>query len=121
MRAVPDVIALSLPGVQDVQLDARVVLFTFALSGLIAIVFGLVPLMVSQRRDLTRSFTKLMSVETGIRAPRVLTMQVRLPQAGYDSGPAVRSFYQGRHDRVRTIPSARAASIQTDLPLASLL
>ena len=159
VRAMPDVITLSLPGVQDVRLDARVVLFTFALSALTAIVFGLLPLVVSERRELTdllreggarsiggarqhrlqamlvvssvalavvllasagllmRSFTKLMAVDTGIRAPRVLTMQVRLPQAGYDSGPAVRSFYQGLHDRVRAIPSVRAASIQTDLPL----
>jgi putative ABC transport system permease protein len=66
---------------------------------------------------LMRSFTNLMSVDTGIRAPRVLTMQVRLPQTGYDSRPAVRSFYQRLHERVRAIPSVRAASIQTDLPL----
>jgi predicted permease len=159
VRATPDLIALSLPGVQDVRLDGRVVLFTFALSALTAIVFGLLPLVVSERRDLTdllreggarsiggarqhrlqamlvvssvalavvllasagllmRSFTKLVAVDAGIRAPRVLTMQLRLPQVGYDSGPAVRSFYQGLHDRVRAIPSVRAAAIQTDLPL----
>ena len=159
VRAMPEVIALSLPGVSDVRLDARVVLFTFALSALTAIVFGLLPLVVSERRELTdllreggsrsmggarqhrlqamlvvssvalavvllasagllmRSFTKLMAVDTGIRAPRVLTMQVRLPQAGYDSAPAVRSFYRALHDRVRAIPSVRAASVQTDLPL----
>jgi predicted permease len=159
VRAMPEVITLSLPGVQDVALDLRVVLFTFALSALTAIVFGLLPLIVSERRDLTdllreggtrsiggarqhrlqamlvvssvalavvllasagllmRSFTKLMAVDTGIRAPRVLTMEVRLPQAGYDSASAVRSFYQGLHARVRAIPSVRAASIQTDLPL----
>jgi putative ABC transport system permease protein len=159
VRAMPEVITLSLPGVQDVRLDARVVLFTFALSAFTAIVFGLLPLIANERRDLTdllreggartiggarqhrlqavlvvssvalavvllagagllmRSFTKLMAVDTGIRAPRVLTMQVRLPQAGYDSGPAIRSFYEGLHDRMRTIPAARTASIQTDLPL----
>ena len=159
VRAVPELITLSLPGVQDVRLDVRVVLFTFALSALTAIVFGVLPLVVSERRDLTdllreggarsiggarqhrlqsmlvvssvalavvllasagllmRSFTKLMAVDTGIRAPRVLTMQVRLPQASYDGALAVRSFYQGLHERVRAIPSVRAASIQTDLPL----
>ena len=53
VRAMPDVITLSLPGVQDVQLDVRVVLFTFALSALTALVFGLLPLIVSERRDLT--------------------------------------------------------------------
>ncbi len=159
VRAVPDVIALSLPGVQDVRLDGRVVIFTFALSALTAIVFGLLPLIVSERRDLsdllrqggtrsigsgiqhrlqamlvvssvalavvllasagvlTRSFTKLIAVETGIRAPYVLTMQVRLPQAGYESRPAVASFYQRLHHQVRAMPSVRSASLQTDLPL----
>jgi putative ABC transport system permease protein len=159
VRAMPEIIMRSLPGVQDVRLDGRVVLFTFALSALTAIVFGLLPLIVSERRELTdllreggarsmggarqhrlqamlvvssvalavvllasagllmRSFTKLMAVDTGIRAPRVLTMEVRLPQAGYESAPALRSFYEGLHDRVGAIPSVLAASIQTDLPL----
>lgn len=159
VRSMPEVITLSLPGVQDVRLDVRVVLFTFALSAFTAIVVGLLPLVVSERRDLTdllraggarsiggarqhrlqatlvvssvalavvllasagllmRSFTKLMAVDTGLRAPRVLSMQVRLPQSEYDSALAVQSFYRGLHERVRAIPSVRAASIQTDLPL----
>jgi predicted permease len=159
VRAIPDVITISLPAVQDVRLDGRVVLFTFALSALTAIVFGFLPLVVSERRELTdllreggvrsmggarqhrlqamlvvssvalavvllasagllmRSFTKLMAVDTGIHVSRALTMEVRLPQAEYDSAPAFRSFYQGLHDRVRAIPPVRAASIQTDLPL----
>src|SRR5262245_33762212 len=159
VRAMPDVIRLSLPGVQDVRLDMRVVLFTVALSALTAIVFGLLPLIVSERRDLTdvlreggarsiggarhhrmqamlvvssvalavvllasagllmRSFAKLLAVDTGIRAPQVLTMQIRLPQAGYNSAAAVRSFYQGLQERARAIPSVRASSIQTDLPI----
>jgi len=159
VRAMPAVIALSLPGVSDVTLDARVVLFTFALSALTALVFGLLPLAASERRDLTellreggsrstsgvrqhrlqatlvvssvalafvllagaglliRSFEKLMAVDTGIRAPRVLTMQVRLPQAGYDTAQAVQSFYRALHENVRAIPSVRAAAVQTDLPI----
>jgi putative ABC transport system permease protein len=159
VRAMPAVIALSLPGVSDVTLDARVVLFTFALSALTALVFGLLPLAASERRDLTellreggsrntsgarqhrlqatlvvssvalafvllagaglliRSFEKLMAVDAGIRAPRVLTMQLSLPQAGYDNAPAVQSFYTALHANVRAIPSVRAAAVQTDLPL----
>jgi len=159
VRAMPAVIALSLPGVQDVALDLRVALFTFALSALTALVFGLLPLIVSERGNLTdllregasratgdprqhrlqaalvvssvalafvllagagllmRSFTRLMTVDVGIRAPRVLTMQVMLPQAGYDEPPAVRSFIRALHERVRAIPTVRTASIQSDLPL----
>ena len=159
VRAMPAAIALSLPGVSDVRLDGRVALFTFALSALTALVFGLLPLAASERRDLTellreggsrntagasrhrlqatlvvssvalafvllagaglliRSFERLMAVDAGIRAPRVLTMQVRLPQAGYGNAQAVQSFYRGLHESVRAIPSVRAASVQTDLPV----
>ena len=159
VRAMPAVIALSLPGVSDVTLDARVALFTFALSALTALVFGLLPLAASERRDLTdllreggsrstsgarqhrlqatlvvssvalafvllagaglliRSFDKLMAVDAGFRAPRVLTMQVSLPRAGYDNAQAVQSFYTALHANVRAIPSVQAAAVQTDLPL----
>ena len=159
VRAMPAVIALSLPGVSDVELDARVVLFTFALSALTALVFGLLPLAANERRDLTellreggarstsgarrhrlqatlvvssvalafvllagaglliRSFERLMAVDAGLRAPRVLTMQVSLPRAGYDNPAAVRAFYRAVHENLRAIPSVRAAAVQTDLPL----
>jgi len=159
VRAMPAVIALSLPGVSDVTLDVRVVLFTFALSALTALAFGLLPLAANERRDLTellreggsrstsgarrhrlqatlvvssvalafvllagaglliRSFERLMAVDAGLRAPRVLTMQVSLPRAGYDNPQAVRSFYRAMQENVRAIPSVRAAAVQTDLPL----
>jgi putative ABC transport system permease protein len=58
-----------------------------------------------------------MAVDAGIRAPRVLTMQVRLPQAGYDTAEAMQTFYRELHESVREIPSVQAASVQTDLPL----
>jgi putative ABC transport system permease protein len=47
VRTVPAVIASSLPGVSDVTLDARVIAFTFALSLITAVVFGLAPLVSS--------------------------------------------------------------------------
>jgi putative ABC transport system permease protein len=52
VRAMPAVIATSLPGVADVTLDARVVAFTSALSVFTALFFGLVPLVGGGRRDL---------------------------------------------------------------------
>jgi hypothetical protein len=51
VRAVPAVIATSLPGVANVSLDARVVIFTIALSALTALGFSLIPLATSGRRD----------------------------------------------------------------------
>ena len=53
VRAMPAVIASSLPGVSDVALDVRVVTFTLALSMLTAVVFGLVPLVGGTRRNLS--------------------------------------------------------------------
>ena len=52
VRAMPAVIATSLPGVSDVTLDGRVVGFTLALSVFTAVVFGLVPMLASGRQDL---------------------------------------------------------------------
>jgi putative ABC transport system permease protein len=52
LRAIPAVLATSLPGLGDVQLDWRVVAFTSALSLGSAAVFSLVPLGAGSRRDL---------------------------------------------------------------------
>ena len=52
VRAMPAVIATSLPGVADVSLDARVVLFTIALSAATALGFSVVPFAAAGRRDL---------------------------------------------------------------------
>jgi putative ABC transport system permease protein len=49
LDAVPAVLATSLPGLQDVALDGRVLAFTATVCVLTAIVFGLVPLMTSDR------------------------------------------------------------------------
>ena len=49
LRALPAVLATSLPGIQDVTLDARVLAFTLGVSVLTAILFGLVPMFTSDR------------------------------------------------------------------------
>jgi putative ABC transport system permease protein len=159
VRAMPAVIAASLPGVSDVTLDGRVVVFTLTLSGLTAIFFGLVPVVAGQRRDLNdllregawratsgrrqhrvqaglvvssialafvllvgaglliRSFSRLLSVDVGVRTTNVLAMRLTLPPAGYRDAATVRAFYRNLHDRLRAVPGIRATSISTDLPL----
>jgi putative ABC transport system permease protein len=52
LRLMPAVLTTSLPGVMDVALDARVVLFTFALSVVTALVFSFVPVMAGWRSDI---------------------------------------------------------------------
>jgi putative ABC transport system permease protein len=53
VRLTPAVLTTSLPGVMDVALDARVVVFTFALSLLTAGLFSFVPLVAGMRRDVS--------------------------------------------------------------------
>ena len=52
VRSVPAVITTSLPGVENVGIDARVLTFTLALSLLTAIGFGLAPLAAARHLDL---------------------------------------------------------------------
>ena len=51
LRAIPTVLTMSLPGVSDVSLDARVVSFTFGLSIVTALFFGLVPIVGGMKRN----------------------------------------------------------------------
>ncbi|HYE87016.1 MAG TPA: ABC transporter permease, partial [Vicinamibacterales bacterium] len=53
IRAVPAVLTVSLPGLSDVSLDARVVSFTAAISLLTAVFFGVVPMIAGMRQELT--------------------------------------------------------------------
>jgi predicted permease len=158
LRAVPAVLAASLPGLSDVSLDVRVVAFTMGISVLTALFFGVVPMIAGVRRELTdvlregarssggrqqhrlqaglvvtsvafafvllvasglliRSFSNLMSAESGIHALNVLSLEVALPHVGYNQAPRVRSFYQTVHDRLLTIPGVKAGVVTTDLPL----
>ena len=159
LRAVPAVLATSLPGATDVRLDWRVVAFTSVLSLGSAALFALVPLGAGLKRDLhdllregagraiggrrqrrlqatlvttsvalafvllvcagllMQSFNKLLVVESGVRAANVLSMQVRLPVAGYNDGARIRTFYRTVEERLRAIPGVRVVALSSDLPL----
>ena len=52
LRAMPAVLATSLPGVSDVALDGRVVAFTIAVSVVTALIFSLAPLHGGTTRDI---------------------------------------------------------------------
>jgi putative ABC transport system permease protein len=52
LRLTPAVLTASLPGISDVTLDTRVVLFTLALSALTACMFSLTPFIAGTRRDI---------------------------------------------------------------------
>ncbi len=66
---------------------------------------------------LLKSFRNLVGTDSGLRADRVLTMQVRLPPAGYDTAPRIRGFYRDVTDRLLTLPGVRSTVVSSDLPL----
>ena len=75
VNAVPAVLADTLPGLQQIVLDGRVVAFTLAVSVVTAVVFGLVPLVTSDRRvgaALHEGGSRTAGASRGHRVQRVL-------------------------------------------------
>ena len=160
LDAVPAVLATSLPGLQDVALDVRVLAFTLTVCVLTAVVFGLVPMLTSDRSVaaamhegsgrtaggsrghrvqqalvtvtvtlavillvgaglLLRSFGALMATDPGFRPHQVLTLTVSLPYEAYRTSDDIAAFVSALHERLRSVPGARSASLSTDVPLES--
>jgi putative ABC transport system permease protein len=66
---------------------------------------------------LLRSFSKLMAVDPGFRAERVLTFATSLPAQAYRDAASVRGFYARLLDDLSHVPGVSAAGASTDLPL----
>ncbi len=65
---------------------------------------------------LLRSFSRLISVDTGFRPEGVLSMKVTLPAASYDSS-AVRNFIQALVPKMRAIPGVQTVGVADAIPL----
>ena len=149
----------TLPRLQEVRLDLRVLGFTALLSAATAILCGLLPALEATRGGasealkeggrsdplagvsadcsalswtaqfalavvllvagglLVRSFSRLMNVDPGFRAERVLTLSTSLPASAYPQGSDVRSFYNRLLENIGGLPGVTAAAASTDLPL----
>jgi putative ABC transport system permease protein len=66
---------------------------------------------------LLRSFGNLMSVDVGFRPQGVLSAQLRLPDARYDSLPAQRLFVESLAERLRALPGVAKAGLINLMPL----
>ena len=66
---------------------------------------------------LLRSFSRLMAVDPGFRAERVLTLATSLPAQAYRDAASIRSFYTRLLDDVSQVPGVAAVGASTDLPL----
>ncbi len=66
-----------------------------------------------------RSLAALGQIDLGFNPQRMLTMQLSLPAARYDTPEKVVGFYRQLIERVRSVPGAQSAGVVRSLPLAS--
>jgi len=66
-----------------------------------------------------KSLYRLLSVDYGFRAERVLKMEMSLRTARYDKAPAVIGFWQQTLDRVCALPGVESAAAGTAIPLTN--
>jgi len=64
-----------------------------------------------------KSLYRLLSVDSGFRAERVLKLEMSLQTAKYRKDPAVIGFWQQTLDRVRALPGVESAALGTAIPL----
>jgi putative ABC transport system permease protein len=64
-----------------------------------------------------KSLHRLLSVDSGFRAERVLKLEMSLQTAQYDKDAALIGFWQQTLDRVRTLPGVESAAVGTAIPL----
>jgi putative ABC transport system permease protein len=86
---------------------------------LVVVTVSLAVVLLTGAGLLIRSFARLMTVDTGFRAANVLTMTLALPPEAYRTAPAIRTFFDQVHRSATHLPGVQAASLSSDLPLAS--
>jgi putative ABC transport system permease protein len=64
-----------------------------------------------------RSFSRLQSVHTGVRADHTLTMATDLPKAGYTTRAQVAAFYRQAIDKVQAVRGVQSAGLVTCAPV----
>lgn len=66
---------------------------------------------------MTKSLSRLLGVDAGIRTEHVLTMHISLRQAQYDKDPVILTFWTQLQGRVSSVPGVATAALGTNLPL----
>ena len=147
----------AVPRLDEIGIDARVLLFAAALTVITSVLCGILPALElsrprgellkqgirtsSGRRErrifgtlvaaqlaiavvllaggglLLRSFSRLMAVDPGFKAERVLTFATSLPAQAYRDAASVRAFYTRALDDLAQVPGVSAAGASTELPL----
>ena len=68
---------------------------------------------------LMRTLLHLYSLGPGFPADHLLTMQIALPPARYDTGQKLLAFYEQLVQRVETVPGVRGATVSLSVPLSA--
>jgi predicted permease len=87
-------------------------------GALVTAQFAMAVVLLAAGGLLVRSFSRLMSVDPGFRADRVLTLATSLPANAYPSGTDIRAFYQRVMEGVDRLPGVTASAASTNLPLS---
>jgi putative ABC transport system permease protein len=92
-------------------LSARVLLVVGQVALSIMLLIGAALLM--------RTLLHLYSIDPGFQPAHLLTMQIALPPARYDTGQKLITFYTELVQRVETIPGVRGATVALTVPLSA--
>ena len=68
---------------------------------------------------LARSFARLIAIDQGFEAAKVMTFRVALPQTTYPNGPDVVNFTRQLVDRLAQLPGAESAGAASEVPLSA--
>ncbi len=87
-------------------------------STLVVVELTLALVLLSGAGLLLNSFARLLSVDLGFRAERVLTIALDLSSKRYPEQSQRRAFFQRLLDQVRSLPGVESAGVSTSLPLS---
>lgn len=86
-------------------------------SALVVSEIALAVVLLASAGLLIKSFVRLQQVDRGFNTDNILTMVVRLPDAGYSKDPQIVNFFVQAMERIRSLPSVRSAGVINFLPL----
>jgi len=152
-----------LPRMDEVSVNASVLLFTAVVTALTGVLFGVFPALHSARANvngmlkdgmrgssggvasrrarnflvtaemalavvllvgaglLIRSFSKLLSVDPGFRAERVVTFSIAAPDTKYGQYAERRALVTNLIERMNRLPGVQGAAVVTGLPLSNMM
>jgi putative ABC transport system permease protein len=86
-------------------------------SALVVSEIALAVVLLASAGLLIKSFMRLQQVDRGFNTDNILTMVVRLPDAGYSQDPQIVNFFVQAMERIRSLPNVRSAGVINFLPL----